>query len=460
MVSRNSNLNLAYWTPRVLFLGTDLSFEKLIAEAFEKNISYLSVRSSVVAAKLLDQNIYDVILIDEEIFNVESFEGRVSVNLSEIYQLAMKRLPKVTFIIFYVKKNTFVKSFEKINVSTLLYEREKASPSRISFSINFLRRRYYRSIFIIDLFPGQKFDFDIYRYNYDKKQYEVLFNRGETLPPNFRDLSASKQFYVRTSIFQSLDDGIIAKLSVTKHFDAIRKLYKYIFINLIDDCGVGDLKKGQELRDVAQKIIKFLIAIINKYKNEYSALEEMPYSINSILAHGISSATYCLIFSKILWGSYNEEMAIAGLLHELGLSSVDFHLLNRDEDHMTISEKISFEHHIKETCSLLRKKMFRSSAIIDECILGHHETLDGMGHPKGLEERNFSPELKLFSICYYFERIRCTSSKSSLKGLEETLRYIKHIPCTLKDTPKFDEKILNQLMLKFEELKKKNKEAA
>lgn len=460
MISRNSHLNTNNWIPKILYLGSDIYFERKISDAFDRDIEYVSIRSSAVASKILSQNIYDVILVDEEIFITESFDGRTSTTLSELYQLAIKRLPRVTFIIFYVKKNTFIKTFEKKNVTTLLYQRDLVSPSRVSFALHFLRRRYYRSLFLIDLHEGQKFDFDIYQYDYEKKEYIILFSKQQALPSNFRDLTSAKHFYVQTSIFHSLDDGIISKMVVTKHFDAIRKLYKYLFVNLMDDCAIDDLKHGHALREVASKIIKFLTIIISRYNNEYHALLEMPYSINSVLGHGINSAIYSLIFSKIIWGNFNEEMAVAGLLHELGLSTVDFHILKRSEDNMLVADKIIIEHHVKESLALLRQKRFKSSPIIDDCVFGHHETLDGMGYPRGLEEKQFSNELRLFSICFYFDLVRCTSRKTPIKGLEETLSYLKSIPCTFKDVHKFDLKMLDHLMIKLDELRQSHKLAA
>ena len=91
-----------------------------------------------------------------------------------------------------------------------------------------------------------------------------------------------------------------------------------------------------------------------------------------------------------------QEIGLAGMLHDLGKTSVPSAILNKDSS-LTPDELHVIHHHPIESIRLLGEDQ-AVNARVRQMILQHHEKLDGTGYPLGLSDSELLEGSKILSI--------------------------------------------------------------
>ena len=451
------------WISQIHYIGRDLELEKKLSHALAgSQYKYYSSRSTKTAAHRISKYNYDVIFFDEHILESENFEGHDSVPLTEIYNLAVIENPKVVFIILYKDYNNFFKSFEKKNITTLLFSREEVDPSRLSFAFDIFRRQMYRSIYLKDLKVGEIYPIDLYWYNPKGDNYQMLVPKGDKLnQESIQDLYDQKSYSVFShndefhQVFKNKETRSIFPMSFRKN--QIRKKYKLLISQLIDDSGLNNDKKGGELRDLANSIVEDYKLMLKNWTKKTEAASEIPYSRASLLGHGLNCCIYMLIFSEICFEKSMEDMAVAQLVHDIGLSFVNFHTLKKNKDKLTVTDRLDIEKHASQTNQILNLKRFKTSKIMMDAIHYHHELGDGTGFPFGLSANKVSNEAKLMSICDTIDRIRMANVEKGFIEIIDTIGHMKDRSHQSLLGEKYDLQLLQTIETEF--LKKQKKAA-
>jgi HD-GYP domain-containing protein (c-di-GMP phosphodiesterase class II) len=120
------------------------------------------------------------------------------------------------------------------------------------------------------------------------------------------------------------------------------------------------------------------------------------------------------------------ELAVAALVHDIGLSKVEFNLMVLKEEmkKFSISKRVKAEGHINFSVEILINKKFLVSKIIHQAILTHHEKIDGTGTPEGKTIK----ELKLFQLLLpivdLIDESRTIDPGEKEKSFKETFLFI------------------------------------
>lgn len=80
------------------------------------------------------------------------------------------------------------------------------------------------------------------------------------------------------------------------------------------------------------------------------------------------------------------EVAMAALLHDVGLAHMPTHIIARSHSplELSISDRRLLYEHPKHSLELLKARRVKMSPMIETMILQHHEYYNGGGYPKGL----------------------------------------------------------------------------
>ena len=112
------------------------------------------------------------------------------------------------------------------------------------------------------------------------------------------------------------------------------------------------------------------------------------------------------------------ELAIGGLLHDVGKLSVPDEILQKPSA-LTDEEYGEIKLHPERGARLVRELGF--SAQVARLVLDHHERLDGGGYPRGLGAPDLDIETRILSMCDVFDALMAKRVYREAWTLEEAL---------------------------------------
>lgn len=94
------------------------------------------------------------------------------------------------------------------------------------------------------------------------------------------------------------------------------------------------------------------------------------------------------------------ELAIAGVLHDIGKLRLSSYMYGKDEDRFVVEQLRYVRMHSKLSADILREQNY--SDFIIESILYHHENYDGSGYPDNLEGESIPLGARILRVCDVF----------------------------------------------------------
>ncbi|MFY8274276.1 HD-GYP domain-containing protein [Pseudoalteromonas sp. SSDWG2] len=114
--------------------------------------------------------------------------------------------------------------------------------------------------------------------------------------------------------------------------------------------------------------------------------------------HMLNCAILCAIFARYLGYEINKvrQMALAALLHDIGLAKVPQGILSKPGK-LTDIEVKAVRKHVALGLGMLKGQKHITSMML-EMVVNHHERLDGSGYPRGISADKLSREARVLSI--------------------------------------------------------------
>lgn len=98
-----------------------------------------------------------------------------------------------------------------------------------------------------------------------------------------------------------------------------------------------------------------------------------------------------------------EEIALAGMLHDIGKLKISRYIYGRKEDTMKIEETRYIRRHAQLGEQILRKQGMSDS--ICDMVLYHHENFDGSGYPFNLRGEEIPLGARILRVCDVFSAL-------------------------------------------------------
>lgn len=143
---------------------------------------------------------------------------------------------------------------------------------------------------------------------------------------------------------------------------------------------------------------------MDMYNQEYSKLETLEDSIKEelvdVICHGIVVSNLSALLSRELGEDeeFCREIAVAGLLHDIGKIKMNRYLYGKDS--MAVEEMKYFRMHSVYSYDVLRKKDY--SAFVLQTVYHHHENYDGSGYPDNLVGKDIPYGARILHVCDVF----------------------------------------------------------
>ena len=139
--------------------------------------------------------------------------------------------------------------------------------------------------------------------------------------------------------------------------------------------------------------------------------------ITEEINHGIrvSNLAYHVAKRLGLYENVCHELAVAGMLHDIGKLKVSAYLYGRKEDTLTIEEMRYVRMHSRLGYEILMREDY--SDFIVESILYHHENYDGSGYPENLQGDEIPFGSRILRVCDVYAAL--TSNRPYRKAFDQ-----------------------------------------
>lgn len=286
--------------------------------------------------------------------------------------------------------------------------------------------RNYKPIKVVDLQPGTVLDFGMRIYLPRNNKLLPFSNEGEPVSiekmaklneNNTNTLFVHKddvdKFYKHTAdTFKKLmKPNVMSETEKQEKLEkAVRELLSDMFI---EDMRENTFTKSQGLLKEVKEIIHILIADENA--DLLKKIGQITNQEENFYLHLSNVSTYAGVFAIVLGLEKPEELALAGLLHDIGKINLPVEICDLDMSQMGPDALAAYKNHPKYTLDVVRLKKMVIPDRVSKAIVQHHENMNGTGYPAGLEGSRISIEGRLLAIANTFDHL--TSLKSDKKSL-------------------------------------------
>lgn len=181
-------------------------------------------------------------------------------------------------------------------------------------------------------------------------------------------------------------------------------------------------KKDEDLKKIEDTTNEIMLNILND-ECVIKKVYEIKMRSLDVYEHSMSVCVLSILTSLKLDIQKNRiyDIAVAGLLHDLGLRYITVSYENADIQNYSEKEKEEYKKHTIYGYSALLKENWISEDV-KKMILFHHERVDGSGYP--LHSKGLSIENQILGLCELFDELLCGVGCIRMK-VHEAVEYIK-----------------------------------
>jgi HD-GYP domain-containing protein (c-di-GMP phosphodiesterase class II) len=272
----------------------------------------------------------------------------------------------------------------------------------------------FRSVKIIDVDPGSVLDFDTSLFLPANNKYVKLSMAGDQLDQSKIDrikknkinniyvpADQMKKFYEYSA--KRLKDLGKNAVSSTENRDklsgAIRDLMSGMFndefhsyedgASTLKDC--GEIVKTYILEGADSEWYSRIINILGESGDKYS--------------HSGNVSTLAALFSMGLGIGNPADLALAGLLHDLGTAELPKEIQALEPEAMTKAQFEIYQTHPFLSVNLIKKRKIVVPDSVTNAIMQHHELYNGMGYPNGFYGDKICKEAQILCLANVFDEL-------------------------------------------------------
>jgi HD-GYP domain-containing protein (c-di-GMP phosphodiesterase class II) len=192
---------------------------------------------------------------------------------------------------------------------------------------------------------------------------------------------------------------------------------------------------NEKARDIVQDVLDTTAVEAGSVVSEIWKLA----GVDAELVHAVNVATYAVIFA-MAFGRIDKELiadlALAGLLHDVGLSQVPANLTQVPWRSFTAVQVESYAVHVEATVAMISAYAPQVSPRVKAIILQHHEKFDGTGYPRKLSGFKVDDVAQLLSIADVLDSMNSGMWDGKKRTLRETFETLQHLE-TIRTFPEY-----------------------
>ncbi|KYG64080.1 hypothetical protein AZI86_14855 [Bdellovibrio bacteriovorus] len=212
-----------------------------------------------------------------------------------------------------------------------------------------------------------------------------------------------KEFFEYARTVQSLRNSPFP-VSMTEKFHRSKKAIYEIMAQFLNGAAT-DFSGGRLIFDKCKEIIAdFELTKDLDKETLFTEIFRFTGNTRTLYHDCICLSAYAAFFAQAMgWGpEKRESAALAGLLHNVGLSQMPVAMAEKDPQYYTPEELKEFHLYPDRSVNMVKAKKVPLSVEISEAIGQHREKVNGKGFPKALPGEDLSDLGKLMIFAYRF----------------------------------------------------------
>ncbi|MCB0357830.1 MAG: HD domain-containing protein, partial [Bdellovibrionales bacterium] len=259
----------------------------------------------------------------------------------------------------------------------------------------------------------------------DKKKQKMIDKDLRNLHVDIKDVD---KFYEYSATQLAELSSSANPLSETEKEQKLYSAIRDIFYQVLDENATPDFTAGKAMLGTCQKIISNFITQ-GESSNWYAQLIRTMSGQTGDYSHASEVSTYAALFAIGLQYPNVEDLAIAGMLHDIGLVEIPQDLSDKaelDEDSLTDEEKELYFSHIAKGLDIVKRNRMVLQDHVIKAIEQHHEKWNGKGYPKGKAGNTLSIEAQILSVADKFQNLVAEKPGKKRFSPSEAIEEIKN----------------------------------
>lgn len=322
----------------------------------------------------------------------------------------------------------------------------------------------YRKVKMIDVQAGVSLDFDTYIYMPANKKHIKYSASGDELDPERAERLKKHQvqnlqvtsdqiskFYEFTAT-QLKKLGQNNAMSETERREKMQTAVRDLIGDMFNDSSKdASTVHGKEIVSDCQEIVKAYVldAGASNQNAWYSKVLAVTGADANNYSHAANVSTYAALFSLGMGLGDASTVALAGILHDIGLADVPPEIQMKEKNEWSKEDFEKFKEHVEHSVKMIRERKLVVSDIVTKAIQQHHERWNGSGYPKGLVGKRICIEAQLLGLADEFDYMTAAiGGKKPKMTPSEAIDYFKS-SLGNPSSQEFDPELIRKLVTLF-----------
>lgn len=309
----------------------------------------------------------------------------------------------------------------------------------------------FAPIRLVDVQPDTVLDFHIWIYLPLNKKHVRILQSGQKMPAErlerIKNHDISSVFIIREELpkfykytanrLHELSKGGLPGENETQVKERLQGSIRNLFTSIFDEAASSNISAGKALMIQCQEIVGTYIK--DNMKNEwYLKVRNAISDSNNQYSHSLAVSTLVALFSIGTGIGKADELAIAGILHDIGMIEIPQAVQNKSAAERTFEEHQIYSTHPQASVNFIKTKKLLVSEDCLRAILEHHERFDGKGFPKKKYEKQISPSAQILSLADEFDYLtRIEPGKPYMTAMDAFFK--------LKTSGAYDPRLMDQI---------------
>lgn len=275
----------------------------------------------------------------------------------------------------------------------------------------------FRKVQLVDVEPGIELGFDLFLHFPANNRHVKYVSSKDTLNKEQTERLAKHQ--VRSAavtenqvanFYKFTADRLRAlgkndAISATEKSERQQKAVRSLLAGIFSSAKVSDsIQDGRGIMQDCNEIVKTYV-MAEASNSWYERFLKITASSNGTYGHAADVSSLAALLAIGLGLQNIEEIALAGLLHDIGTADLPAAICEKPAAQRTAEENIIYQTHPQHSVDMIKNKKMIVSEKVLKIILQHHERHDGTGYPNRTAGDRNCVEAQVLRVADELEKI-------------------------------------------------------